>query len=60
MSESSPNTMDIDQIMKMLPHRYPFLLVDRITDYVLFCHRSRRVSLSPCDLNVFQASNFNY
>jgi 3-hydroxyacyl-[acyl-carrier-protein] dehydratase len=24
--------MDIDEIMRYLPHRYPFLLVDRITD----------------------------
>ena len=23
--------MDIDEIMKLLPHRYPFLLVDRVT-----------------------------
>ena len=27
-------TMDIFEIMKMLPHRYPFLLVDRITECV--------------------------
>jgi len=27
------NTMDINDIMKLLPHRYPFLLVDRILDY---------------------------
>ncbi len=26
--------MDIEQIMKILPHRYPFLLVDRILDIV--------------------------
>ncbi len=26
--------LDIHGIMKMLPHRYPFLLVDRIIDYV--------------------------
>ena len=25
---------DIQRIMKMLPHRYPFLLVDRVTDMV--------------------------
>ena len=24
---------DINQILKMLPHRYPFLLVDRVLDY---------------------------
>jgi len=26
-------TLDIKQIMKRLPHRYPFLLVDRVIDY---------------------------
>lgn len=25
--------LDINQIMEILPHRYPFLLVDRIKDY---------------------------
>lgn len=25
--------MTVNEIMKMLPHRYPFLLVDRITDF---------------------------
>jgi len=25
--------MHVDQIMKILPHRYPFLLVDRITEF---------------------------
>ena len=27
------NQLDINQIMKHLPHRYPFLMVDRVTDY---------------------------
>ena len=27
-------SMDIQEIMEMLPHRYPFLLVDRITECV--------------------------
>jgi len=26
-------TLDIKQIMKLLPHRYPFLLVDKVVDY---------------------------
>ncbi len=26
--------MDINQIMKLLPHRYPFLLIDRIIDFI--------------------------
>ena len=25
--------MNIDEIMKLLPHRYPFLLVDRVLDF---------------------------
>ena len=35
-------TMDIHQILKRLPHRYPFLLVDRVleleTDTVSYTH----------------------
>lgn len=27
-------TIDIHNIMKLIPHRYPFLLVDRVLDYV--------------------------
>ncbi len=26
--------INIDEIMEMLPHRYPFLLIDRVTDFV--------------------------
>ena len=29
---SSPNAVDIMEIMRRLPHRYPFLLVDRVLD----------------------------
>lgn len=32
---NSLNTIDIQEILDLLPHRYPFLLVDRVTDYVL-------------------------
>lgn len=28
----TPRTMDILEIRQLLPHRYPFLLVDRVTD----------------------------
>ncbi|MGL5360774.1 MAG: 3-hydroxyacyl-ACP dehydratase FabZ [Shewanella sp.] len=27
------NTMDISEILQYLPHRYPFLLIDRVLDY---------------------------
>ena len=32
--EMAPITLDILEIMKLIPHRYPFLLVDRITECV--------------------------
>ncbi|HGX94064.1 MAG TPA: 3-hydroxyacyl-ACP dehydratase FabZ [Candidatus Tenderia sp.] len=31
--ENELNTMDIQEVMAHLPHRYPFLLVDRVVDY---------------------------
>jgi 3-hydroxyacyl-[acyl-carrier-protein] dehydratase len=31
MTTATVQTMDINQIKKLLPHRYPFLLVDRVT-----------------------------
>ena len=31
MSAANDGRMDIDEIMRYLPHRYPFLLVDRVT-----------------------------
>lgn len=27
------NSLDIHKVMQMLPHRYPFLLIDRVLDY---------------------------
>ncbi|GAB6177831.1 3-hydroxyacyl-ACP dehydratase FabZ [Desulfobaculum senezii] len=33
MSNLDLNSVDIQGILKMLPHRYPFLMVDRITDF---------------------------
>lgn len=32
ISETSSKTLDIIRIMEMIPHRYPFLLIDRITE----------------------------
>jgi len=29
----SDNTMDITQVLQYLPHRYPFLLIDKVIDY---------------------------
>lgn len=30
----SDKTIDINEIIRMIPHRYPFLLIDKITNYV--------------------------
>ena len=32
MSEETLGVADIHDILRMLPHRYPFLLIDRVTD----------------------------
>jgi len=32
LGKALPMQMDIDAIMKLLPHRYPFLLVDRVLE----------------------------
>jgi UDP-3-O-[3-hydroxymyristoyl] N-acetylglucosamine deacetylase / 3-hydroxyacyl-[acyl-carrier-protein] dehydratase len=29
--ETGPGAMDVEEIMRLLPHRYPFLMVDRVT-----------------------------
>lgn len=31
--QSTPNPINVEQIMELIPHRYPFLLVDRVLDY---------------------------
>jgi 3-hydroxyacyl-[acyl-carrier-protein] dehydratase len=31
---AEPEKMDIEAIMRQLPHRYPFLLVDRVLQLV--------------------------
>ncbi len=33
MSDSENKIVDINEIMQYLPHRYPFLMVDRVLDY---------------------------
>ena len=33
-SQGSPVTIDIHRILEMIPHRYPFLLVDRVEDVI--------------------------
>lgn len=35
---STPQAMDIERILGLLPHRYPFLLVDRVVECVAGSH----------------------
>jgi 3-hydroxyacyl-[acyl-carrier-protein] dehydratase len=37
-TETDPLTMDIVEIQKWIPHRYPFLLIDKIVDLVADSH----------------------
>ena len=34
MSDSGSRSMDIHEVRRYLPHRYPFMLIDRVLDYV--------------------------
>lgn len=38
MSDAAFQAMDIQRILQILPHRYPFLLVDRVTECVPGSH----------------------
>ena len=45
------STMDIHEVMKHLPHRYPFLLVDRVIDYKIddYLHAIKNITYNePC------------
>lgn len=46
--KAEPITMDINAIMKVLPHRYPFLLVDRVTELVSgeYAHGYKNVTVN--------------
>ena len=47
-SPSPPKTMDILEIMSLLPHRYPFLLIDRVIEME---PRQRIVALKNVTIN---------
>lgn len=38
MNDNKLETLEINEILKHLPHRYPFLLIDRVLDYKLGEH----------------------
>jgi len=45
---TTPTTMDINQIMAILPHRFPFLLIDRVVEVE---RRQRIVALKNVTIN---------
>jgi 3-hydroxyacyl-[acyl-carrier-protein] dehydratase len=45
---ASNTVLDINQIMQILPHRYPFLLIDRVID---FRRRERIVAIKNVTVN---------
>jgi 3-hydroxyacyl-[acyl-carrier-protein] dehydratase len=45
---AAPTTMDIVEIMSLLPHRYPFLLIDRVVEMV---PRQRIVAIKNITIN---------
>jgi 3-hydroxyacyl-[acyl-carrier-protein] dehydratase len=45
---AAPTTMDILEIMALLPHRYPFLLIDRVIEMV---PRQRLVAIKNITIN---------
>src|SRR5438128_10414876 len=45
---AEPKTMDILEIMSLLPHRYPFLLIDRVVEMV---PRQRIVAIKNVTFN---------
>ena len=48
MIEDKVITMDIKEIMEMIPHRYPFILVDRVTECVLgkYCKGYKNLTIN--------------
>ena len=46
MAEEFTPPLDVIDIQKCIPHRYPFLLIDRVDDYVAgdYIHASKAVS----------------
>lgn len=46
--ENSPLTMDITRILQLLPHRYPFLLIDRVLECIpgTSIHAYKNVSIN--------------
>ena len=47
-SAPAKNTLDVNQICQLLPHSFPFLLIDRVTNYV---HKERITAIKNVTFN---------
>ena len=47
----NPRTLDVEKIMDLLPHRYPFLMVDRVLDYSITEEHKTLKALKNITLN---------
>jgi 3-hydroxyacyl-[acyl-carrier-protein] dehydratase len=47
-AKAAPTTLDINEILRILPHRYPFLLIDRVIDLT---PRERIVAIKNVTIN---------
>src|SRR6201987_2858535 len=47
-SKAAPTTLDINEIQRILPHRYPFLLIDRVIDLT---PRERIIAIKNVTIN---------
>ena len=47
-NEGEVLSFDINQIMKLIPHRYPFVLIDRVTECVLgkYCKGYKNLTIN--------------
>ena len=51
IAENKLSPMDIHQILEHLPHRYPFLLIDKVVDYKVgdYLHGIKNITINePC------------
>ena len=49
------NTLSVEEIYRILPHRYPFALVDRIIEYI---PKEKAVGIKISELSILFSNSF--